>query len=298
MSMGMMSVKEYHRPENLEEAIRLLSDLGDSARIIAGGTDVMVKLKNGKISAEHLVSLDCVPGIRGINLTTDGKIRIGAATLMSELEQDENVKKYAAVLAEAAGTVGCNSIRNRATIGGNIVNASPVSDTIPAVIVLGGTIEITGPEGIRCEEADTFFQGLGKTTLLKNEVVTAVYIPIRERQGSTYLKFGRRNAMELAIVSAACAISMAEDGTCNYAKMAIGAVTPKPTMLEEFETGMMGRGLAEIDEAFLDVMGEKASQAVSPRSSTRATAEYKKKTAGVLARRAGEAVWKQVLENV
>lgn len=270
----------YARPATVAEAVALLEEHGPEARVLAGGTDLIIRLRDGSarptvvIDVKRIAELD--PAIR----TVDGQLRIGATTVMTEIVADERVQRLFPALVEAAAVVGSVQIRNRATLAGNLCNASPAADTAPALLVYGASIVAIGPSGTRRIPLTEFFVRSGQTTLARGELVTAIELPLPERPtGSAHERRTRRRGHDLASVTLAVAI----DAT-GLTRLAYGSVGPRPVLVVD-EGGVLA------DRNATDAAGTAALERLlagaspSPRS-MRASPEYRLAMLRVLAVRA------------
>lgn len=270
----------YARPATVAEAVALLQEHGPDARILAGGTDLIIRLRDGSarpalvVDVKRIAELD--PRIRVV----DGFLRIGATTVMTDIVADERVGRLFPALVEAAAVVGSVQIRNRATLAGNLCNASPAADTAPALLVHGASIVAVGPTGTRRIPLAEFFVRSGETTLARGELVTAIEVPLPARPtGSAHVRRTRRRGHDLASVTLAVAI----DDT-GLTRLAYGSVGPRPVLVVD-EAGILADPTAGDDArtAVLDRMLAAASP--SPRS-MRASPEYRLAMLRVLAVRA------------
>ncbi len=270
---------DYLRPTSIEEALRLGAEPG--ARFIAGGTDLMVRLKEGAEQAGTLVSLRSVPGLSGVEESADGALRIGAATPLAEIEGSALLAGRYPALARACSTVGSVQIRGVATLGGNLCNASPTADTLPALLVYGAEVEVEGAQGARRVALDEFVTGPGETVLGASELVVALRLaaPPPGRR-SLFEKFGR-TALDLALVNLALALEL-EEGIVRRPLLAAGAVAPTPLRLRAVEEAIDGRLL---DDALLDEAAGLARREVTPIDDLRASADYRRHLTAVLVRR-------------
>lgn len=262
----------YHEPRTLEQAVGLLKQYGAGARLLAGGTDLMVLYNRHKVAVDHLINLQAVPGLSGI-VNGDG-IRIGAMTTHRKIELSELLREQATALPEASRTVGGVQIRNLGTLGGNLCNASPAADTVPALLALNAEVVLTGPEGERQLPLDQFVLGPRRTALQPGEILTAVWLPSpAPRTGSAFLKAGRRKAMEISLVCVAAAVTLAADGTCAEVRIGLGAVAPKGIRAAAAEAVLRGKPLTEEN---LRAAGRAAAAECSPISDVRGSAEYRR----------------------
>lgn len=263
----------YHEPQRLDEVFSLLQTHGAKARLLAGGTDLMVVFNRHNLDVEHLIGLQSVPGLAGI---ADGDgIRIGAMTTHRELELNPLLKAQATALTEACRTVGGVQIRNLGTVGGNICNASPAADTVPALLALEAAVVVTGPSGSRTLPLDQFILGPRRTALAPGEIVTAVVLPAPAgRTGSAFLKAGRRKAMEISLCCVAAAVTLDAAGeTCTEVRIALGAVAARGVRAVKAEAVLRGNKLTD---ALLAEAGALAATECSPITDLRGSAEYRR----------------------
>ena len=275
---------DYHRPLTLEEAWRLRAE-EPGARLVAGGTDLMVKMMKRRFAVPGaLISLRSIPELRGIRW--DGGLRIGAMTTLTEVIGHPLVGERCPVLARAARTMGRVQVRNVATLGGNLCNASPAADMAPPLLVLEAAVVLEGPRGRREVPLREFFLGPGKTTLAEDEVLTAVLVAPPPPGGrAAYLRLGRVR-MDLAVAGVA-AMLVLEGGSCRRARLAAGAVGPVPMRLAEAEAELEGR---EVTDAGIARAAAAASRAVRPITDLSATEGHRRRLVGVLLRRAVEEI--------
>jgi len=275
----------YLSPKSLNEALSLLEE-GNEANtyIIAGGTDLLIRLKNGEINADSVIDLKAVPLLSDIKYDQRIGLRIGALSSIASIEKYPTFPLEYTALPEAASSIGSAQIRNRGTIGGNLCNASPSGDLAPALIVMDATVEISGEFGQKAVKLEGFFVAPGKTVLKNTEILTEILVPKPcPRSGSAYLKLGRRKGLDLAIVSVACLLAVKNDAYCEVARIALGAVGPTPLRARNAEALMIGK---EIDDELIEKVARKAAEEARPISDIRATADYRKEIINVLVRRA------------
>ena len=280
---------DYFEPETLPEAGRIQSERGDGAHLLAGGTDLLVRMKKGEIRATALVNLKRIPGLDGIQPTPEQGLFIGALTPISALEQSSLVRGKYPVLAQAAGVLASPSIRNLATLGGNIGRASPASDMAPPLMVLAGLVSVEGPNGRRALPLESIFAGPGKNTLKPGEVITSFRLPeMPPRSGAVYLKLGRREGMDLALVGVAVFLNFAAGSDrAAEARIALASVAPIPIRARKAEEEILSGPLTEerVRKAALAAVSD-----ASPLSDLRASASYRREMIRVLTSRAiGEA---------
>ena len=271
---------EYARPGSLAEAVALLADRGPEARVLAGGTDLVIRLRDGSLAPALVVDVKGIPELApGIRLD-GGILVIGATTVMTDVAADPLVRRHAPALAEAAAVVGSVQIRNRATLAGNVCNASPAADTVPALLVHGALVVAAGPGGTRRVPVDDLFVRSGVTTLLRGELVTSIEIPMpADRIASAHERRTRRRGHDLASVTVTCGVDAA--GTT---RVAYGSVGPRP-LLRADTTGALADPASSADAraAIFEAMFADASPSVR---SMRAGPEYRLAMLRVLGRRA------------
>lgn len=224
----------YERPTHLDDAVALLAEHGPEARLLAGGTDLIIRLRDGSIQPRIVVDLKWIAELDGEIREGDGHLTIGARTVMTDIAADERIRRDYEALAEAASVVGSVQIRNRATLAGNVCNASPAADTAPALLVYGARVIAAGPAGTRRIPIDTFFVRSGVTTLARDELVTAIELPRpTSRRGAVHVRRTRRRGHDLASVTLTCAVLA--DGVT---RLAYGSLGPRPVLVSD-ETGLL-----------------------------------------------------------
>jgi carbon-monoxide dehydrogenase medium subunit len=270
----------YARPASLDEAVALLAEHGPEARVLAGGTDLVIRLRDGSarpsivVDVKRIAELD--PSIREV----DGRLVIPATAVMTDIAADPRVRRRFRALAEAAEVVGSVQIRNRATLAGNVCNASPAADTAPSLLVYGAEVVAAGPGGTRRIPIDAFFVRSGVTTLLPGELVTAVELPLPPGPlGATHVRRTRRRGHDLASVTLACAV----DGS-GVTRLAYGSVGPRPVLAVD-ESGVLADPAAP-DEARAAILERLLADASPSPRSMRASPDYRLAMLRVLARRA------------
>jgi len=275
---------DYLKPTSLAQAMSLLAEHGDKAKLIAGGTDVMVLWKKKLLHCDYLISLRNVPELNFIS--HDLGLRIGSATTHRALELSEVVRDHFPVLTDAVSGLGSVQVRNSGTIGGNICNAAPSADTAPPLLVLETMVKIVGLAGERSVPIEEFFKGPGKTALSPGEMVTEFVIPEPlPRTGMAYWKQSRRKAMDLPILGVAVLISFDEDmKTCRKARIGLGVVAPTPIRAKKAEAFLEGK---QVDESTLVEAGAIAAGDASPRTTIRGSAWYRSEMIPVLVKRMG-----------
>jgi carbon-monoxide dehydrogenase medium subunit len=274
---------DYYAPASLSEATGLLVQLGSSAKILAGGTDILVKMKSGLLAPSALVSLKNLHDLRRISWDVDRGLVIGALATHNEICNSVVVQEHFLSLSEAAHKLANNQIRNRGTIGGNLVNAIPSADLPPILIALGTYVTLAGPDGSRTVPVESFFTGVSCCALKpEGEILTEVVIPPQKTTGSTYLKFGLRRSGALAVVGVAAAVTMDGD-VVKDARICLGAVYKVPTRAIQAEQVLIGKRWTN---GLLEQAGRAAVGCCLPISDIRGSAEYRRDLVRIYTRRA------------
>jgi CO/xanthine dehydrogenase FAD-binding subunit len=283
-----MKAFDYLRPASVEEACTLLAAGNGSLKILAGGTDLLVQMKHGKLQPAALISLRGVPGLSFVRVESEGGLSLGAATPLAAVENSPLVIKSFPAIAEAASWIGSVQVRNRATVGGNLCNAAPSADMAPILIAFEAQAVITGEQGDRTVQLEDFFVGPGQTVLGPGELLKAVVVP--PTPTGSYARYVKsfRSAMDIATVGVAARLvfaqgSAGEPGIVEDARLVMGAVAPTPMRAHEAERVLTGR---KLDEEAISAAGLKAAQEARPISDVRASAEYRTALVEVLTRRA------------
>jgi carbon-monoxide dehydrogenase medium subunit len=276
---------DFYQPTTLAEASRLLKEKGPGGRFLAGGTDLVIAMKEKGMLPKYIVDLKRVPGLTGIRENGDGSLSIGALTTMYAIETSPVLRKKYPFLAQSAAEVGSIQIRNRATIGGNMANATPSADTAPALITLDATAKIVGCNGERTVALGEFFTGPGQTIMSADEVLTEVTIPKTGPQlVGEYIKFSPREMMDLAYVGVAVAYNLgAQDKKCDGVRIVLGAVAPTPIRAKRAEAALEGRALTE---ALAERVAALAAEESKPISDVRSSADYRRAMVAVMTKRA------------
>jgi len=275
---------EMYQPTTLQEASRLLKDKGAGGRFLAGGTDLVIAIKEKGLIPKYVVDLKKVPGLSGIRENADGSIAIGALTTMREIETDSLLNKKYPFLCQSAAEVGSIQIRNRATVGGNMANATPSADVAPSLIALNATAKIVDAGGERIVTLEEFFRGPGQTLMNPHEILTEIIIPKTSQQlVGEYIKFSPRDMMDLAYVGVAVAYNVAADKRCIGVRIVLGAVAPTPLRARNAEALLEGHLLTEELAA---KVGTEAAQESKPISDVRSSADYRRAMVGAMTKRA------------
>ena len=277
----------YLMPGTIDEAISLLESHGERARYIAGGTDVMVKIKEGKLAPDYLVSLKHIPSMNDLLLDKEsGELHIGALVTHRMLEKSSLIRLQYPILHDAVLNIGSVQIRNVATIGGNLVNAVPSADGAIPLIAMDARVKFRGPQGEQTEDLIKFFLGPGQNILERGEIMTEIIIPpFLPRTGSAYIKFGRRAAMELPLLGVGVLLSLEEDMKhCARARICLGVAAPTPIRALEAEKFLAGK---VIDEKTLVEAGRIAGEESKVRDSIRGVAWYRREMVNIQVKRMG-----------
>ena len=256
----------YERPSHLDDAIRLLVDHGRDARPLAGGTDLIIRIRDGTLHPRTVVDVKGIAELDADITHRDGRLRIGARTVMTDIAADGRVQRDFAALVEGAAVVGSVQIRNRATLAGNICNASPAADTVPALLVFGAVVTVVGPDGSRDIPLGAFLTGAGVTALAPGELVAAITLPLPTvPRGSVHLRRTRRRGHDLASVTLACAV-----GSDGVTRLAYGSLGPRPLLVVD-ETGVLadpgapeGAKKERLEAMFVDASPSERSMRASP----------------------------------
>jgi carbon-monoxide dehydrogenase medium subunit len=284
----------YAAPDTLEVALSLLAKGGAEARVFAGGTDVLVQLHADLIAPTLLVDVKNIPELRAIT-KEDGGFRVGAAVPAMRLLDHEEFRGTWPGVVEGAALIGSIQIKGRATLAGNLCNASPAADSVPAMIAAGAIVSIVGPTGTRHTAVENIVTGPGRTSLARGEIITSFFFPPRQpHSGDCYLRLTPRTEMDIAVVGAGVSLTLGEDGRCAAARVSLGAVAPRPLLVAAAADALIG---TKVDEAALAKMGAAASAACDPITDKRGTKEYRIKTAAVIARRAAEKALERARRN-
>lgn len=274
---------DYLEPRSLDEALGMLGEHGDRARLVAGSTDFLVRWRTGSWRPEIVVCMQHVPGLDNLGFNDDDGLSIGSMVTVQEIEQSDIVRtRYPALAAGAAAFAGVQ-IRNLATVVGNVCNASPAGDTLPALLAYDAQCRIVGSGGERWVPLHEVFMGPGQTAVVAGEIMTELRLPTpAPNTGGLYIKHSPRGAMDISAVGAASVVSLGSDGTCSTVRIALGSVAPTP--MRAF--GAEGRLIGQLpSEENIAESARIAAQASSPIADVRSGAQYRREIAQVLAER-------------
>ncbi len=278
-----MSEIRYEAPQTLQAAVALLSGAKGRARVLAGGTDLLIQMRGGRVSPDLLVDIKGIPELRAI-ADEDGGFRFGAAVSCMELVEHTAFAAAWPGVIDAVKLIGSVQVKGRATVGGNLCNASPAADSVPAMIAAGAVARIVGPAGSRELPVEDVATAPGKTSLAEGEIITSFLLPRRPpRSGDAYLRFTPRTEMDIAVVGAGVNLTLDDKGVCSQARVSLGAVAERALLVPEAAAALIG---SKVDVAALERLSAAASAACRPIDDKRGTKAFRVKIAGVLARRA------------
>jgi carbon-monoxide dehydrogenase medium subunit len=276
---------DYAAPTTLADAVALLNQHGDKARVLAGGTDIIVQVREHRRDVDVLVDVKRIPEVNELSFDPKKGLVVGAAVPCCLIYENKEIARAYPGLVDAASLIGGIQIQSRASLGGNLCNSSPAADGIPALIALEGVCDIAGPKGNREVPVEQFCTAPGRNVLGRGEMLVRLrFPPPRPRSGTAYLRFIPRNEMDIAVVGAGVSVTLDDAKTrCTAARVAIGAVAPTPLLVAEAGAALVDGPLGE---AHLEKAAAAARAAARPISDMRGDAEYRKHLVGVLVKRA------------
>jgi carbon-monoxide dehydrogenase medium subunit len=273
----------YERPHLIDDAVNLLAASGGTAAILAGGSDLLVRMKGGFIEPDLVVDIKAIDGLGEIRETAEG-FTIGAAVSCAMMGESAALRKEWPGVVEAANLIGSKQVQGRCTIVGNLCNASPAADSVPALVAAGAKAIVVGPQSRRVIPVEAVPIGPGKTSLAKGEIIEAIMLDRRpSRSGDAYLRFIPRTEMDIAVVSAGVSLTLDEEDIVKAARVAVGAAAPTVLLVEEAADALIG---TKADAAALERLARACSAACRPIDDKRGTIEFRKKVAGVMGKRA------------
>ncbi|WP_372615122.1 FAD binding domain-containing protein [Aquicoccus sp.] len=274
----------FETPTSVDQAVALLA-ADPGARLLAGGTDLLVRLRAGNIAPSTIIDIKRIAEMTVIS-QEDGGWRIGAAVPSAEMNEHAALKADWPGVVESADLIGSTQIQGRATLAGNLCNASPAADSVPAMVAAGATARIAGPDGTRDVAVEDIPTGVGKTSLSKGELVTSIHLPPKPaRSGDAYLRFIPRTEMDIAVVGCGIYVTLDDQGKISDARVALGAVAPTVILSQSCADTLIGTAG---DDAALDALAAAASAEAKPIDDKRGTVAFRKDVAGVLAKRAAK----------
>lgn len=275
----------YEAPTTLDQALALLTAAGPAARVLAGGTDLLVQIRTDVIDPPVLIDIKGIEEVRRITAEAGG-YRIGAAVTGAELKEHPTLKADWPGVVEAANLIGSTQVQGRATMGGNLCNGSPAADSVPGLIAAGAKVAVAGPKGRREVPVEDIMVGPRKLSIGRDEIIVSFLLPARgARAADAYLRFIPRTEMDIAVVGCGVSLALDASGVCTSARVALGAVAERPLLVADAAAAMVGK---TIDAGVLEKVAAAASAACRPIDDKRGTKEFRIKVAGVLARRATE----------
>ena len=284
----------YTAPTTVEDAVRALAGASGMAKILSGGTDLLVQLRSGRARPDLIVDIKKIPGMSGIT-ARDGGFAIGAATSGAELGEHAALRKAWPGIVEAANLIGSTQVQGRATLAGNLCNASPAADSVPALIAARATCVVAGANGRREVAVESIVTGPGRTSLARDEFIVAFHLPKRPpRSADAYLRFIPRTEMDIAVVGAGVNVTLDAAGVCTDARVVLGAVAPTALLVADAAAALIGRTL---DATALAALDQAARRACKPIDDKRGTIAYRTKVAGVMARRAATIAYERAGER-
>jgi aerobic carbon-monoxide dehydrogenase medium subunit len=275
----------YEAPKSLDQAVALLAAEQGEARVLAGGTDLLVQMRTDVIEPALLVDIKDIAELRQIKEEAGG-FRVGAAVTGAELKEHPRLKTVWPGVVEAANLIGSTQVQGRATMGGNLCNGSPAADSVPALIAAGAKASIVGPKGRRDVPVEDVMLAPRKLSLTKGELIASFLLPARApRAGDAYLRFIPRTEMDIAVVGCGVCLTLDAKDTCAAARVSLGAVAERPLLVAAAAAALVG---SKVDAAALEKLDAAARAACRPIDDKRGTKDYRIKVAGVLARRAAQ----------
>jgi carbon-monoxide dehydrogenase medium subunit len=272
----------YAAPTTVDEAVKLLAGASGLAKVLSGGTDLLVQLRSGRVRPDLIVDTKKIPGIMSIREEAGGFV-IGAATPGAVVEAHAGMNKAWPGVVEALDLIGSTQIQGRASLAGNLCNASPAADSVPALFAAAAIAVIVGPNGKREVPVEQIPTGPGRTSLAKGEFILEFKLPPRPaHSGDAYLRFIPRTEMDIAVVGCGINVTLDANGTCTAARVALGAVAPTVLLVQPAADALIGH---KLDDATLAKLDAAAQAACKPIDDKRGTIVYRTKIAGVLARR-------------
>jgi carbon-monoxide dehydrogenase medium subunit len=281
---------KYQTPGTSKEAAVLLQGERGQAFVLAGGTDLMVRMKGRFVEPDLLVDIKHISAMQSIKKSATG-FRIGAAVSAAEMGENTSLKKTWPGVVESANLIGSDQIQNRCTIAGNLCNASPAADAVPALIAAGAKVNVVGAQRTRTVAVERIITGPGTTSLRKGEVVEAITLPKRPPKSSdAYLRFTPRSEMDIAVVGAGVSLTLDSKLVIKSARVALGAVAPTPLLVPAAARAIVG---TKLNKAALNALAEACSAACNPIDDKRGTIEFRTEVVGVLAQRAAKIAYKR-----
>lgn len=280
----------YEAPTTTKDAVALLAKTKGSAFVLAGGSDLLVRMKGGFIEPDLIVDIKRIPAMSEIKKSATG-FRIGAAVPCAAMGEHAALKKAWPGVVEAANLIGSDQVQSRCTVVGNLCNASPAADSVPALVAAGAKAVVVGPKGRRTIPVEKVPAGPGRTSLAKGEVVEAITLAMpKGKTGDAYLRFTPRTEMDIAVCSAAVCLTLGRGGVIESARVALGAVAPTVVLVPAAAKAIVG---TKLDEAAVAALVSACEAACVPIDDKRGTVEFRTEVAGVLAKRAAKIAYQR-----
>lgn len=284
----------FETPASAQEAAVLLAGTGGKGRVLAGGTDLLVQMRSGRLAPDTIIDVKGIDEMMSVRQEADGW-RVGASVACMDLVRHPQFGRLFPGVIDGANWIGSVQVRSRATMGGNLCNASPAADSVPAMIAAGAIASVQGPDGRREVPVEDIPAGPGKTTLQPGELVVSLFFPTpAARSSSAYIRFTPRTEMDIAVVGVGIALTLDDKGVCTAAKVAMGAVAEKAIVVPEAAAALVG---TTVDEAALENLAKAASNAARPIDDKRGTKVFRTKVSGVIARRTALKALQRAKEN-
>jgi CO/xanthine dehydrogenase FAD-binding subunit len=285
---------EYLAPKTLEAALELLAEKGEGAYVLAGGTDLLVKMTHGLLRAKTIIGLKEIEGLNEIHFRAGEGISIGATALLADVASHPDILKHYSAVAYAAGETANIQVRNMGTVAGNLCNASPSADNAPTLIAMQAEVTLAGRGRERRLPLEQFFKGPGLTVMERGEIMTSIFVPVPPpNSGTSYKHISARGKVDMSAVCVGAAVMM--DGeTCREARIVLGAVAPTPVRARKAEELIQGR---KWTKTVIESAAEQAVEESRPISDVRASVEYRKKMVGVMTLRALEEAHERAIKD-
>jgi len=281
---------KYEAPTSTRDAVALLSKTKGNTFVLAGGSDLLVRMKGGFVEPDLIVDIKRIPAMQAIRKAAGG-FRIGASVSCAEMGEDAALRKAWPGVVEAANLIGSDQIQSRCTVAGNLCNASPAADSVPALVAARAKAIVVGPKGRRTVAVEQIPAGPGRTTLARGEVLEAITLPQpKPKSGDAYLRFTPRTEMDIAVCSAGIALTLGKGGVIEQARVALGAVAPTVVLVPAAAKAIIG---TKLDDAALAALAEACAAACSPIDDKRGTVEFRTEVVGVLAKRAAKIAYQR-----
>lgn len=280
----------YEAPSTTRDAAKLLAGAKGKAVVLAGGTDLLVKMKSGTIEPELIVDIKRIEATQSIKKSDSG-FRIGASVTGAQIGKNSALRKAWPGVVEATNLIGSDQIQGRCTMAGNLCNSSPAADSVPAMVAAGAKATVVGPSGRRTVAVEKIPTSPGRTSLKKGEIIESITLPKKQpRSGDAYLRFIPRTEMDIAVVGAGVNLTLDGKGVIKKARVALGAVAPTVVLVEDAARAIIG---SKLDDEALAGLTEACAAACRPIDDMRGTIEFRTEVAGVLARRAAKIAYER-----